>query len=210
MNARMQSFQKIFREADESAGITRYVPQILSTVDDIDIEDDRDSGEETTAEFQGDTLVFRTEHIGIYVKNKERDWSYRKLKRKNRSSFDSDQDMETFQKLRKLFTIVDWEEDIYENENSFSSQSSCIDKQRQCLGSSIVKLEWENAIEWDRHEIDIRYASVDDNRDELYQLVRPDISYADGFIVEDLDEDVSSEEEEVETITINGEIYLHR
>ena len=79
--------------------------------------------------------------------------------------------METLQKLRRMFSIVDWEEDVFKDESDFSMKSNLVDKRRQCLGSAIVRFEWENAIEWDRHEIDIRYASVNDDKDELCHLV---------------------------------------
>merc|ERR1712146_252733 len=127
---------------------------------------------------------------------KERDWVDRKLKKKCRSSFESIQDVETLQKLRRMFSIVDWEEDVYGDESDFSIKSNLVDKRRQCLGSAIVRFEWENAIEWDRHEIDIRYASVNDDKDELCLLVRPDISYAEEFIIEDLQDDDGNDDGE--------------
>ena len=90
---------------------------------------------------------------------------------------------------------------MYNDNDDTFMYDNLVDKRRQCLESAILKIDWENAVE-DRNEIDIRYASFDDDDDELYQLVRPDISYAEEFDVEDFyEEDVF----EVENDEVNRE-----
>lgn len=137
-----------------------------------------------------ETQVLKSEVVGLYIKKKERDWVNRRLaKRTRRSSLETARDRETLQKLRNLFSIVDWENDVYNDNDDTFMYDNLVDKRRQCLESAILKIDWENAVEWDRNEIDIRYASFDDDDDELYQLVRPDISYAEEFDVEDFYEE---------------------
>ena len=102
------SFQRLWTDADNAAGITRSFPLLtapdeLDEVDDVgDLEDQDDKGPDFTA--------LTSDHVSVVIQAKDNVWDRRKISRKKRTTEELRKDEDLMKRLRKMFSLVHWEQ----------------------------------------------------------------------------------------------------